>query len=200
MTAPPAAGEPRTLLVHRGNVDEIVPSLGLPCILKAPDSAFSLGVAKVETEPALREAADGLLARSELVIAQEWLPTAFDWRVGVLDRRPLFVCRYHMAPGHWPVIKRESQDRIEGSTDALAVGEAPKSVVDLAVQAANLIGDGFYGVDLKQVGDQCYVIEVNDNPNVDTGNEDAILQDALYREVMGVFRRRIAERRARVGA
>jgi hypothetical protein len=41
-----------------------------------------------------------------------------------------------------------------------------------------------------------YVIEINDNPNIDAGNEDQILKDALYREVMGVFLRRIAERRA----
>ena len=64
-----------------------------------------------------------------------------------------------------------------------------------ALRAANLIGDGFYGVDLKQTEDQCYVIEVNDNPNVDAGNEDGVLKDALYREVLGVLMRRVQERR-----
>jgi glutathione synthase/RimK-type ligase-like ATP-grasp enzyme len=44
---------------------------------------------------------------------------------------------------------------------------------------------------MKQVGGQYYVIEINDNPNVDAGNEDGVLGDALYREVMGVFRKRI---------
>ena len=38
-------------------------------------------------------------------------------------------------------------------------------------------------------------MEVNDNPNVDAGNEDAVLSDALYREVMGVFLRRVQERK-----
>jgi glutathione synthase/RimK-type ligase-like ATP-grasp enzyme len=99
-----------------------------------------------------------------------------------------------MAPGHWQVIKRERGRKLEGATIALAVGEAPAVVVNTAVRAANLIGDGFYGVDLKQVGDRCYVIEVNDNPNVDAGNEDGVLKDALYREIMGVFLRRIRER------
>jgi glutathione synthase/RimK-type ligase-like ATP-grasp enzyme len=167
-------------------------------VLKQPDSAFSLGVARVDSKEALDEALARMLAKSELVIAQEWLPTTFDWRVGVLDRRPLFVCQYFMAPGHWQVIKRGAHERVEGSTAALSVGETPSTVVDAAVRAANLIGDGFYGVDLKQVGDDVYVIEVNDNPNVDAGNEDGILGDALYREVMGVFLRRIRERRARL--
>ena len=144
---------PKTLMVHRDNVDQIVPTLGLPCILKQPDSAFSLGVTKIESpRSAAATASKSCFARSDLVIAQEWLPTEFDWRVGVFDRRPLFVCKYFMAPGHWQVIKRESGRKLEGSTVALSVGEAPEIVVETAVRAANLIGDGLYGVDLKQVG------------------------------------------------
>ncbi len=184
---------PNTLMVHRGNVDQIVRTLGLPCIVKQPDGAFSLGVAKIESEEALREALAKLFAKSDLVIAQQWLPTEFDWRVGVFDRRPLFVCKYFMAPGHWQIVKRESGRTSEGSTLAMAIGEAPEVVIKTAVRAANLIGDGLYGVDLKQDGNRCYVMEINDNPNIDAGNEDAILQGALYREILGVFLRRIRE-------
>ena len=79
----------------------------------------------------------------------------------------------------------------EGSVDTLSVGEAPDEVVKTALKAANLIGDGLYGVDLKQVGQKCYVIEVNDNPNIDSGYEDQVLKDAIYREIMGVFLKRI---------
>ena len=92
-------------------------------------------------------------------------------------------------------VKRESGRKVEGSTVTLSVGEAPESVVRTAVRAANLIGDGLYGVDLKESDGQCYVMEVNDNPNVDAGNEDDILKDALYREVMGVLLRRIRDRK-----
>ena len=100
-----------------------------------------------------------------------------------------------MARDHWQVVKRESGRTVEGSTATLSVGEAPEAVVRTAVRAANLIGDGLYGVDLKESGGQCYVMEVNDNPNVDAGHEDKILKDALYREVMGVFLRRIRDRK-----
>lgn len=186
---------PKTLVVHQDNVDRIAPALGLPCILKQPDGAFSQGVVKIESEAALLAKVNELLRESELVLAQEYLPTEFDWRIGVLDRRPLFVCKYYMAPGHWQIIKHEHHRMSEGRTEALSVGEAPDEVVKIAVQAADLIGDGFYGVDLKQVGCQYYVIEINDNPNVDAGNEDAVLSDALYREVMGVFRKRIDARK-----
>ena len=188
---------PKTLLVHRDNVAQIIPALGLPCVLKQPDSSFSVGVQKAETQQDLFAQVKALLEKSELIVAQEWLPTEFDWRVGVLDRRVLFACRYYMAPNHWQIIHHgsERQDYVEGPTVAYAVSEVPEQVVRLGLRAANLIGDGLYGVDIKQLGRRCVVIEINDNPNVDAGNEDGVLKDALYREIMGVFLRRIEARK-----
>jgi glutathione synthase/RimK-type ligase-like ATP-grasp enzyme len=188
--------QPKTLVVHRGNVDQVVATLGLPCVLKLPDSGFGLDVVKIESEDRLRHEAERFFEVSELIVAQEWLPTGFDWRVGVYDRRPLFVCKYFMAPGHWKIIQvAEGQRMIEGKTVAMSIGEAPEQVISMAVRAANLVGRGLYGVDLKQVEDRFYLIEVNCNPNIDAGNEDQVLGEALYREVLGVFARRIAERR-----
>jgi len=190
---------PRTLIVHRGNVDEIVPALGLPCVLKLPDSGFGLDVVKIESEDGLRKETERFFAQSELLVAQEWLPSDFDWRVGVYDRRPLFVAKYFMAPGHWKVNKVvEGEEKlVEGKTEAMTIGEAPEQVIGTAVRAANLIGRGLYGVDLKHVDGRIHLIEVNINPNIDAGNEDQVLGEALYREVVGVFARRIAETRQR---
>lgn len=188
---------PKTLLVHRDNIADIVPELGLPCVLKQPDSSFSRGVVKVETESELVPLVNELLAKSALIIAQEWLPTEFDWRVGILDRRVLFVAKYYFPSGHWQVVKRDAERRklSEGPTQAVPVDDAPKEVVRIALKSANLIGEGLYGVDVKQVGNRCCVIEVNDNPNVDAGNEDGVLKDALYGEVMRVFLKRIEARK-----
>jgi len=186
---------PRTLVVHRGNVDEIIPTLSLPCVLKLPDSGFGLDVVKIESEDSLRKEAERFFNQSELIIAQEWLPSDFDWRIGIYDRRPLFVAKYYMAPGHWKVNKvvEGQQKLVEGKTEALTIGETPEQVLNTALRAASLVGRSLYGADLKQVGDRVYVIEVNCNPNIDEGNEDQVLGDALYREVLGVFARRIAE-------
>lgn len=190
---------PRTLLVHRDNIRDIIPTLGLPCVLKQPDSSFSIGVEKAETKEELLIKVKALLEKSELIVAQEWLPTEFDWRVGVLDRRILFACRYYMVPGYWQIVRHNERKRgyVEGPTVAYSIGEVPKEVIKLGLRAANLIGDGLYGVDIKQYEGRYVVIEINDNPNVDAGNEDGILKDALYREIMGVFLRRIEERKRR---
>jgi glutathione synthase/RimK-type ligase-like ATP-grasp enzyme len=187
--------QPRTLIVQRGNLDQVAPALGLPCVLKLPDSGFGLDVVKIESEDRLRQEAERFFKVSALIVAQEWLPTGFDWRVGVYDRRPLFVAKYFMVPGHWKVNQvAEGQRLIEGRTEAMAVGEAPEQVIQMALRAANLIGRGLYGADLKQVEDRVYL-----NPNLDAGNEGQVLGDALYREIVGVFARRIAERVLLVG-
>jgi glutathione synthase/RimK-type ligase-like ATP-grasp enzyme len=191
---------PKTLLVHRDNVHQIVPTLGFPCVLKQPDSSLSLGVVKAESEDELSALVTSLLEKSELIVAQEYLPTEFDWRVGILDRRPLFVCKYYMVSGHWQIVRHIPGQKHyeEGPTVALPLEEAPPQVVRLALKAANLMGDGFYGVDVKQVGRGYRVIEVNDNPNVDAGNEDGVLKGALYLDVMSVFARRMGARRQRL--
>ncbi|HKL51966.1 MAG TPA: RimK family protein [Wenzhouxiangellaceae bacterium] len=183
---------PKTMLVHRDNIDEIENRLGLPVVLKQPDSAFSVGVVKVLDAAELKPTVKRLLKASELVVAQEYLPTTFDWRVGVLDGRPLYVCRYHMARGHWQIIKHDGDAGMdEGNVDTLAIGEAPDAVIRTAVKAAGLIGNGLYGVDLKESDGKVMVIEVNDNPSIDAGIEDDVLKGALYREIMGVILKRV---------
>ena len=61
---------PSTMVVHKGNVDRIVRELGLPCVLKQPDSSFSAGVRKVTTTQELNEQVEAMLEKSDLVIAQ----------------------------------------------------------------------------------------------------------------------------------
>ncbi|MBN2341875.1 MAG: RimK family protein [Deltaproteobacteria bacterium] len=187
---------PKTMIVHKDNVDLIQHTLGIPCVLKQPDSAFSMGVKKVDNGRDLIVVATEMLAKSELIIAQEYLPTEFDWRVGILDGKVIFVCRYYMAQNHWQVVKRDQHGKKEeGEADTLSPLEAPDEVIRIALRAASPIGCGLYGVDIKQVENRFYVIEVNDNPNIDAGLEDALLQDDLYHQIMVVFLQRIEQKK-----
>lgn len=184
---------PDTLVLDGANPRRVVAELGFPCVLKVPDSSFSQGVVKVESESAFKEVAKRMFARSDLFVAQRYVPTDFDWRVTIFDRKPLFACRYYMARHHWQVIKRSGSGKKlrDGNADTLAIADAPPKIVEAAVQAANLIGDGLYGVDVKEVDGKPLVIEVNDNPNIDAGIEDAVLGMELYRLLMEGFLRRI---------
>lgn len=183
---------PRTMIVHRDNLDEVCEELGLPVILKQPDSSFSQGVTKATTREEFLVQAEGLFEKTELFLAQAFLQTDFDWRIGVLDRKPLYACKYFMARKHWQIIaKQDDGDTDYGRVEAVPIELVPAQVVRTAVKAAALIGDGLYGVDLKQVGRQCHVIEVNDNPSIDAGYEDALLKDSLYERIIESFVRRL---------
>ncbi|MBK8097490.1 MAG: RimK family protein [Planctomycetes bacterium] len=187
---------PNTMIVHRGNVEDLVARLGLPCVLKQPDSAFSAGVRKVSTVEQLNEQVEEMLKKSDLVIAQAFVPTEFDWRIGVLDGHPLYACRYFMAKDHWQILKRDERGQLcdNGRAETLPVEMAPTRVVKAAIKAANHIGKGLYGVDLKEVAGKVYMIEVNDNPNIDAGFEDAVLGEELYLRLMRTFLARVASR------
>jgi glutathione synthase/RimK-type ligase-like ATP-grasp enzyme len=183
---------PKTLVVQRDGIERILQELGVPCVLKQPDSAFSQGVLKVETETALYDEAERLLTKSELIIAQPYMPTEFDWRIGVFDGEPLWACRYYMAEGHWQILHNLGNGRRHsGRVVAVPMGEVPRQVVRTAVRASRLIGDGLYGVDLKQIGRHVYLVEVNDNPSIDCGYEDRLLGDDLYAGIMRVFAKRL---------
>ncbi len=183
---------PKTLILHSKNIEAVIEELSLPCILKQPDSSFSQGVIQVKDRDRLMREAKKMLKKSELLIAQEYMPTEFDWRIGILDRRPLFACKYYMAKAHWQIYGRDKKGRVvEGRADTLPVSKAPKRVVNTALKAANLIGDGLYGVDLKQVDGRVVVIEINDNPNIDSGVEDEVLEEDLYFRIIDVFVKRI---------
>jgi glutathione synthase/RimK-type ligase-like ATP-grasp enzyme len=187
---------PRTLVVDAGDADRIEKDVGLPCVLKRPDSSFSLGVVKATTPLELRTKLEEVLAKSQLAVAQEFTPSDFDWRIGVIDRKPLWACRYFMARGHWQVVEsHEGGHRRWGRTETVAMGDVPPKVVELAVRAASLIGDGLYGVDLKESGGRLLVMEVNDNPSIESGYEDAVLKDEIYAVIMGYFRERLDKQR-----
>jgi len=186
---------PKTMVLGKKNIKEVAAKVGLPCILKKPDSSFSEGVIKISDEAHLLRAAKEMLKESELLIAQKYTPTDFDWRVGIIDRRVIYVCRYYMVKGHWQIISHQEKRTLEGDADCVPVELVPEKVIKTALKAANLIGDGLYGVDLKQVGDKVYVIEVNDNPSIESGCEDLLLKDDIYREIMESFLRRVEEKK-----
>ena len=191
---------PKTEIIHRDDTKklaELGDTIGFPIVLKIPDGSFSRGIVKVENPAELEAAADDLFDHTSLLLAQEFLFTEYDWRIGVLNGQALYACQYFMSRGHWQIYNHganKGQQR-SGGFKTLPVREAPSDVVKLALRATSPIGDGLYGVDLKQVGDRTVVIEVNDNPSIDAGVEDAYLGEDLYRRIMDEFLRRMERKR-----
>src|SRR6185295_13667131 len=183
---------PKSYVITEENCDTIADKMKFPFILKQPDGAFSKGVVKINNLEEFKKERESMFEKSDLIIAQEFLPTPFDWRVGVIDSQVIYVCKYFMASKHWQIVnwsaKKESRD---GEVESIAVDQAPAGLLKGALKATSLIGKGLYGVDMKEVDGKFYIIEVNDNPNIDAGTEDKILKDKLYDIIMEVLLNKI---------
>lgn len=186
---------PKTRILSRSDIqksDALIADLGLPIVLKVPDGSFSVGVKKVADKAALEEELKIMFKSSALILAQAYTYTEFDWRVGVLNNQPLYACRYYMAKNHWQIYNHSgSSSKKSGGFDVMPTFEVPKPVLKAAITATKHIGDGFYGVDIKQDGNKVYIIEVNDNPSIESAVEDKYLEGDLYDAVMAEFRRRL---------
>ena len=188
---------PRTVILNQPNekaLTSLVNTIDFPIILKIPDGSFSRGIVKVDTMEELQKSARELLNDSALLLAQEFMYTEYDWRIGVFNNKPLFACRYYMVRDHWQIYRYGDSDTQSGDFDTLPTFETPRDVLDLAVKTTRLIGNGLYGVDIKQSDDRVVVIEVNDNPSIESGIEDKYLGDQLYLEIMNEFLRRLEAR------
>ena len=188
---------PRTVILASHSAEELeqcAKQLGFPLVLKIPDGSFSRGVVRVSDMEELKTQAKTLMAKSALLIAQEFMYTDYDWRIGVLNNQPLFACRYYMVRNHWQIYQHNNKRISSGGFDTLPIDEVPGAVLTAAIHATRLIGNSLYGVDLKQKGDKAVVIEVNDNPNIDAGIEDRHLGQTLYDRIAAEFVRRIEHR------
>ncbi|PIU00909.1 MAG: RimK family alpha-L-glutamate ligase [Bdellovibrionales bacterium CG10_big_fil_rev_8_21_14_0_10_45_34] len=172
---------PKTLIVAESNSHQSLKEIGLPCVLKLPDSSFSQGVYKANSLKEYIKFSELVFAQSELMIVQEFVKTDFDWRVGVLGGKAIYVCRYFMARSHWQIIKSDGSSAVDyGKAECFALSEVNPELISTAERAAECIGDGLYGVDIKQVGNKFFVIEINDNPTLESQVEDRILKNELY--------------------
>lgn len=184
---------PKTIIIYKENKDEVLEKIGLPVVLKAPDSTFSFGVKKAQTAEEYESLVTEMLQESDLIIAQEFCPSDYDWRIGILDGEPFFACKYYMAKGHWQIYnwKAKKKKEQDGDSDCLPIEEVPKNVMQMALKSAKLIGNGLLGIDVKVVGKRPMVIEINDNPNVDVGVEDEYYGDEVYLKILNAFKKRV---------
>jgi len=188
---------PKTIALNRyrfneQSVQHLEAELGFPMVLKIPDGSFSRGMFKCENRAEVLEAAKNLFAHSRIILGQEFMYTAYDWRIGILNGKPLYACQYRQARGHWQIVNHKAAGSARyGGFETMHVEDAPQEVVRIALESAALIGNGFYGVDLKQNDNGIFVIEVNDNPSLDQSVEDKVLKGELYDTIINEFIRRI---------
>lgn len=175
-------------------LEQLEAAFTYPLVLKMPEGSFSKGVYKVTNRAELEAKLTELFEFSALVLAQEYMYTEYDWRVGVLNGRAIYACRYLMARNHWQIYNHDAKRFFSGGFETLPTFELPKAVLDAALKACKTVGKGLYGVDVKEHQGRAYVLEVNDNPSIDHKVEDGYLGDELYMIIMDEFKQRLEAR------
>jgi glutathione synthase/RimK-type ligase-like ATP-grasp enzyme len=184
---------PRTELISRDDIrsaraKELFTTLGQPLILKEPSTSYSLRVKKLNRVSDLVRTARGWIKLSDLLVVQEYVESADDWRIGVLGGRFLFASRYALPKEGDEKEAYESEEVPYYSIECVPRNHVPQDVVDLAVKAASAIGTGLYSVDIKEREGKRYVIEVNDNPSLESG-EDELYPDVYNRIISHLLQR-----------
>lgn len=178
---------PETRFVRSGDVTaatarELFERLGVPLVLKAPNSSFSAYVDKVVDEEAFVRVGRRFLRRADRIVVQQYLPSEFDWRVVTLNGAVLAVVRYVFVPDRWKLMDRGEHGEW-AQVEAIPRDRADPELLRVATAAADAIGRSLYGVDVKEIGGAYYVIEVNDNPTLAAGEEDQADPD-LYARII----------------
>jgi len=153
-------------------VSRLFDELGSPLIVKEPSTSFSLRVEKVTDIAGFFKVARRFIHLSDWIVVQQYIESKYDWRVGVLDGKLLYACKYTI-----PSVTFKIQASVNGhivycGVESVPEEDVPPPVIRLGIEAASAIGSGLYGVDIKNTNGDAYVIEVNDNPSIESGEDD----------------------------
>ncbi|MCX6685444.1 MAG: RimK family alpha-L-glutamate ligase [Methanoregula sp.] len=167
---------PRTVFLSRNDlsieyVAHLFDEMGSPLVVKEPSTSFSLRVEKVQNVAEFFKVARRFIKMSDWIVVQQFIESKYDWRVGVLDGKLLYACKYTI-----PSVTFKIQASVNGhivycGVESVPSHDMPPRVITLGIEAANAIGRGLYGVDIKNTNGDAYVIEVNDNPSLESGED-----------------------------
>jgi len=182
---------PKTVFLSKNDlsverVSQLFDTLGMPLIVKEPSTSFSLRVEKVTDIAGFFKVARRFIKMSDWIVVQQYVESTYDWRVGVLDGKLLYACKYTI-----PSVTFKIQASVNGhivycGVESMPPEAVPPHVIQLGIDAANAIGNGLYGVDIKDCNGDACVIEVNDNPSLESG-EDAFYPNVYERIVNHLF-------------
>jgi glutathione synthase/RimK-type ligase-like ATP-grasp enzyme len=167
---------PRTIFLSRNDlsveyVAHLFDEMGSPLVIKEPSTSFSLRVEKVHSVAEFFKVARRFIKMSDWIVVQQFVESTYDWRIGVLDGKLLYACKYTIPSVTFKIQASVNGHLIYCGVESVPPDSVPPPVIQLGIDAANAIGTGLYGVDIKNTNGNAYVIEVNDNPSLESGED-----------------------------
>ncbi len=161
---------------------EIFEELGSPVVLKEPSTSFSARVEKASNVSEMMKIAKRFFKLSDWIVVQEYIESRFDWRIGVLNGELLYACRYIIPSETFKIQASVNGHIVYCDVESVPADQVPPEVIEVGIAAGNAMGRGMYGVDIKESLGRLYVIEVNDNPSLE-GGEDTHYPD-MFRKII----------------
>lgn len=181
---------PKSILFHgdysKEILDTIFNTLGSPVIIKTPYTRFSSHVEKARNETEFIDISKHLLRKTRVLVVQEYIQSDFDWRVGILKNEVIYLCKYCIPKGGWKVKSKINGRNVWGKTIALPRDSISPELKELSINLSKCVGDGLYGLDIKKINNEYKVIEINDNPSIYDGYEDAVDKD-IYEKIISAL-------------
>jgi len=165
------------------NIDGIFKSLGYPVIIKTPYTRFSSHVEKARNETEFIEISKHLLRKAKVLVVQEYVQSDFDWRIGILRNEVIYLCKYCIPKGGWKVKSKINGRNVWGDTIAISRDSISPELKNISITLSQYVGNGLYGLDVKETKNGYKVIEINDNPSIYDGFEDVIDKD-IYEKII----------------
>ena len=105
----------------------------------------------------------------------------------MLNGQFLFASRYVLPREADQVQAIDSEEIPYYGIEMVREAEVPSGAIELAIQASKAIGNGLFSVDIKERSGKMYVIEVNDNPSLESGEEDLYpdISERIIGELLG---------------
>jgi glutathione synthase/RimK-type ligase-like ATP-grasp enzyme len=168
---------PKTIFLSKNDISvetvtHLFDELGSPLIVKEPSTSFSLRVERVNDIAEFFRVARRFIKLSDWIVVQQFIESKYDWRVGVLDGKLLYACKYTIPSDTFKIQASVNGHLVYCGVESVSPEKVPPQVINLGIDAANAIGRGLYGVDIKNNNGDAYVIEVNDNPSIESGEDD----------------------------
>ncbi len=163
-------------------INRLFYELGTPIVLKEPSTSFSVRVERVYNYEEFFKIAKRFIKMTDSFTASEFIESSYDWRIGVLNGEFFYACKYIIPSETFKIQASINGHIVYCDVESVPRAKVPQKVIDLAIKASNAIGNGLYGIDIKESNGRQYVIEVNDNPSLD-GGEDGHYPD-VYEKVI----------------
>ena len=168
--------------VNAENATELFEALGMPLVLKAPNSSFSAYVDRATNVESFVKIGRKFLRRADRVVVQQYMPSEFDWRVITLAGRILATVKYEFVQDKWKTMERGPAGEWSRTVPVSRDAASPR-LIEVALAAADAISGSLHGIDVKEIDGEYFVIEVNDNPTIDAGGEDRANSE-IYAEII----------------